>query len=236
MTTGRPKDKAADKTSTTRWDLIRRLRNRDDSQAWQEFDRIYGIRMLARARQDGLSPEEAQDVVQETLFEVAERMNPPIAAPGECPLKKAMKPFIADPAAGSFKSWLFQLLDWRVKNQFKKRSWLERAGLIKHGEPTDGEPGKTSTTDRIADPMAGTGGGIGLEDWRAKVVELALEKLKKEVKDRHFQVFYLLVIKGQKPAQVCKALGVNRGQVYLVKHRLLPLFRKMVAQVEAELL
>jgi hypothetical protein len=63
-----------------------------------------------------------------------------------------------------------------------------------------------------------------------------LGQLKQVAKARHFQAFYLHVIKRQSASQVAKALGTNVGQVYLVKCRLLPVFKRIVKRLEGRLL
>src|SRR3989442_10370158 len=89
----------------TRWSLIGRLKDMDDQQSWQEFFDAYWKLIYSVALKAGLSDAEAQDVVQETVISVA----------------KKMPEFNADPAAGSFKSWLLTLTRWRIVDQARKR-------------------------------------------------------------------------------------------------------------------
>ena len=77
----------------TRWSLIGRLKDMDDRQSWQEFFDAYWKLIYSVALKAGLSDAEAQEVVQETVISVANKM----------------PEFKADPAAGSFKSWLLTL-------------------------------------------------------------------------------------------------------------------------------
>ena len=85
----------------TRWSLIGRLKDMDDQQSWQEFFDAYWKLIYSVALKAGLSDAEAQEVVQETVISVA----------------KKMPEFKADPAAGSFKSWLLTLTRWRIVDQ-----------------------------------------------------------------------------------------------------------------------
>ena len=61
----------------------------------------------------------------------------------------------------------------------------------------------------------------------------ALEKLKERVSVRQFQIFFLHVIKAMPALETARALGVNVARIYLVKHRVKPLFEKAVKEVEA---
>lgn len=71
-------------------------------------------------------------------------------------------------------------------------------------------------------------------EWRENALEIALHRLRKQAKARHFQAFYLHVIKHQSPGQVAQALGISIAQVYLVKCRLLPVFKRIVRNLEHE--
>src|SRR6266566_5230765 len=82
----------------TRMTLIERLKQWDDSESWREFFNIYWRLIYTTAVRAGLAPDEAQDVVQETLISVT----------------KNIGKFKADPAFGSFKSWLLNLTRWRI--------------------------------------------------------------------------------------------------------------------------
>ena len=167
----------------------------------------------------GLTPEEADDAVQDTFTSVFKNL------PG----------FRADPAAGSFKSWLLKLARWRITNQFQKRPRLPRGhapGQRPH--PADDTP-TTASIERIPALAADeTVGAVWEEEWRSNVLEMAADRLKCRVQARHFQVFYLHVLKQQPAAQVAKRQGVSVGQVYLIKCRLVPIFKGIVRELETK--
>ncbi len=66
---------------------------------WKQFFETYWKVIYGAAIKAGLTDAEAQDVVQDTLIEVARKMG-------------ALK---YDPALGSFKGWLLKLTRWRVR-------------------------------------------------------------------------------------------------------------------------
>lgn len=82
----------------TRRSLLNRLKDWGDQAGWQEFFDTYWRLVYKVALKAGLTETEAQEVVQETLLEVAKKM------PG----------FNYDPAAGSFKSWLLHTTRWKI--------------------------------------------------------------------------------------------------------------------------
>ena len=117
----------------TRWSLIGRLKDMDDQQSWQEFFDAYWKLIYSVALKAGLSDAEAQEVVQETVISVA----------------KKMPEFKADPAAGSFKSWLLLITRRRIADQFRKRLRRVQPPRRRADETT-----RTSTVGRIPDPAS----------------------------------------------------------------------------------
>ena len=89
----------------TRSSLLKRLKNWEDQDSWQEFFNTYGKLIFAVAIKAGLTEAEAQDVVQETMLVAARKL------PG----------FDYDPVKGSFKSWLMLVTRRRIDKQLKKR-------------------------------------------------------------------------------------------------------------------
>src|SRR5882672_8288498 len=89
----------------TRETLLSRLKNWSDQESWNTFFNTYWRLIYTAAIKAGLSNEDAQDVVQETVIAVCRSM------PG----------FKYDRKAGSFKGWLLQLTRWRVRDQLRKR-------------------------------------------------------------------------------------------------------------------
>src|SRR5579862_1832425 len=115
----------------TRSSLLRRVKNTEDQQSWQEFHDVYRSLVLAFARKAGLNDDEAEEAVQETL----------IAASRHLP------EFQYDPKVCSFKTWLLNLAQWRVKDQLRKRLRQSRAA-----SPAPSDDTATAAVERIADP------------------------------------------------------------------------------------
>ena len=199
----------------TRWSLLTRLKNWDDQDSWKEFFDTYWRLIYNVAIKAGLNDQEAQDVVQETVITVA----------------KNLKDFKTDPARGSFKAWLLKTTHWRITNQFNKR----RPDQIARAHRAPDDTRDTATEERIPDT-----GGAALEsvwdtEWKEHLVATALERLKRAVKLKHYQIFFLHVIKGQSVRDVAESLGVNVAQVYLVKHRLARQFKEEIDQLKREM-
>src|SRR5947209_13534578 len=95
----------------TRPSLLQRLKSGDDPQSWQEFYRTYGGLIRFFAEKAGLTADEAEEVVQETAIGVARRL----------------PDFVYDPKVCRFKTWLLNLVRWRIQDQLRKR---KRGGQV----------------------------------------------------------------------------------------------------------
>ena len=96
----------------TRSSLLVRIRDWADERSWREFHQRYHRLILAMALQSGLSREEAEDVIQETLLSIAKKM------PG----------FVYDRTEGSFENWIRSVTRHRILDQFRKRQPVEVEG------------------------------------------------------------------------------------------------------------
>ena len=83
----------------TRTSLLSRLRNVGDDASWRTFFDTYWRLLYNVSRKSGLSDDDAQDVVQETLIAVARKI----------------PDFRYDPAKGSFKQWLLLITRRRIQ-------------------------------------------------------------------------------------------------------------------------
>jgi len=70
-------------------------------------------------------------------------------------------------------------------------------------------------------------------EWANAILRAALKRLQQDASPKHFQIFYLHVIRELPPEKVAGALGVNVGEIYTVKHRLSSRFKAILQQVES---
>lgn len=192
----------------TRPSLLERLKDREDQKSWQEFADIYGKLIRGFALKAGLNETEAQEVVQETFIAAA----------------KNLPEFRYDPKVCSFKTYLLNLSNWRIKDQVRKRLPGER---IKSPEDD-----RTATVERVADPAGVELERIWDQEWQAALLDAASEKAKRQVDLKQWQIFDLYVLKNWPPRDVAKALGVSLARVYLAKHRVSAVVRKEVERLE----
>ncbi len=195
----------------TRRSLLTRLKNWDDQQGWKEFFDTYWKLVYGVAVKAGLTDAEAQDVVQETVISVA----------------RQMPSFKYDPAVGSFKNWLLLITRRRIADHLRKQYRQPPSH-----EPHATEASGTGTLERIPDPEPAQLEAIWDQEWQKNILEAALERVRKKVDAKAFQVFDCYVLKQWPVKDVVRTLGVNAGQVYLTKHRLSALIKKEAERLE----
>src|SRR5262245_13314049 len=108
-------DTASDPLPTS-LSLISRLRDADNASGWEHFVETYGGLMRRVAKRAGLRDEEAGDVVQEAMIDVA----------------RQMPQFRYDGKRGSFKAWLCVIVRRRIIDYWRK---LERRPSTDDLEP-----------------------------------------------------------------------------------------------------
>lgn len=200
----------------TRPSLLNRLREGDDTEAWQEFNRRYGRLVRAFARKAGLTETEADEVAQETAIGVARHL------PG----------FVYDPKVCRFKTWLLNLARWRIQDQFRKRS--EPSNGVGSSGPAgqSRDEDRTATVDQVADPSALNLDAVFEEEWRSNLVAIAMEQIKAKFSLKQMQVFDLVAMKGWPCGEVAKAMRLSLTAVYVTKHRIAAALKKEVRRLE----
>jgi RNA polymerase sigma-70 factor (ECF subfamily) len=195
----------------TRYSLLSRLQDWDDQDSWKDFFDTYWRLIYSIALKSGLTEAEAQDVVQETVISVA----------------KNIHTFKRDRALGSFKGWLRNITRWRIADQLRLR-----------GRPM-AEDKIISLDSAVATDICEIPGPAGEAfeaaweaDWRANMFAAALERVKRRVREEHYQIFDLNVIRHWPASKVAQTLNINIAQVYLAKHRIMSLIKKEIRTLE----
>ena len=202
------------KSLATRSSLLKRLKRWDDHESWSEFYGAYKKLMHGFARKHGLTHQEAEDVVQDTLLSVA----------------KALHTFRYDAARSSFRHWLWRLTRNRAVDHVRRRP---REIPLDRAQNTECTP--MDALERVIDSEGIQPGQEWRSEWESKVLQAALQKLKRQVKSRHYQVFDLVILKDETPARVAEALGISVAQVYLIRHRVMRKFNQMAEAIHGEL-
>jgi RNA polymerase sigma factor (sigma-70 family) len=177
--------------------LLERLKDLKDQDSWEQFYTTYRKLIFSFAVKHGLSGTEAEEVVQETVITVA----------------RNLPEFRYDPTRCSFKTWLFNVTLWRIRDQIRKRQ-PECASI--HRKP--GETDRTGTIERIPGPEGEGLTEIWEEEWKKDLFGRALEKVRATVDEKQFQVYDLYVLQEWPAGKVASSLGVSLAWVYFGKH------------------
>jgi len=189
----------------TRASLLSRLKCSEDSESWRVCFDTYWKLIFNAARRAGLTEAEAEDVVQETLLT----------------LVRTLPDFHYNKERGSFRGWLLKTTAWRVQDQFRKRApnRLEFVPELPEAIHPTIENGIRHVWD---------------EEWEQNLLSAAIERVKKQVSAKHFQIFDLAVLRKWSTARISEELEVNAGYVYITKHRVNKCFKSELAILRGE--
>ncbi len=198
----------------TRATLIQRLKNWQDQASWQDFFETYWKLIYGLARKLGLSEEDAQDVVQDTLVSVAQ----------------AMPNFKYDPKLGSFKSWLRQVIRRRITDQLRKRA----PGSV--SLQTETETDDSFVLKEIPDNTSMSVEKFYEQEWQKNLLDAAVARVKRKLDPKRYQIFDFYVNRDWPPEKVATALNISVDQVYLAKHRITEMIKTEAKRIEDEML
>ena len=206
-----PTDDCPEDLLPTRKSLLGRLKNWQDDQSWAEFFNTYWKLIYNFAVQRGLTHQEAEEVVQETVLAVA----------------KSIPHFQYDPGKCAFKTWLLTVTRSKIANQFEKRA--RRPATV---SSTD-DSRQTPLMERVPDDQAQQQWERAWDDeWKKNLMDAAIQRVKRRVSIEQFQMFDFFVLKGWPARDVAKTLGVTIAHVYVAKHRLAKLVEKEIGLLE----
>lgn len=205
---------SSDELIPTRATLIQRLKDWRDESSWREFFDTYWRLIYGVAVKRGLTEQEAQDVVQETMLAVA----------------KHMPDFKYDPAVGSFKAWLLNMTRWRIGDQIRKREPLAAPQQLAVDDKLDDCPQDADTHHAQTDLEK-----IWEEEWEKNLLEVAVEKARRRLDPKQYQIFDFCVNKGWKPERIAQVFTISVNQVYLARHRVTEMIKQEAERLKREL-
>jgi RNA polymerase sigma factor (sigma-70 family) len=184
--------------------LLERLRNVEDQESWREFHRLYAVLIYSRAMKSGLTDAEAKDVVQETMLQAV----------------RSLPTFRYQPERSSFRDWLFNLADWRVRNQIRRR--MPKYEQIGPGEESvelrhwrDFQVPGEEQIYKWAD-----------EEWAMALVSAAVRTVQGRVKSLQFYAFQLRALEGLAGKKAAELAGLSVPMVYLATSRVKQMIKK----------
>lgn len=191
--------------SGTRVSLLGRLR-RDphDAKAWGEFVDQYGGRIYGWCRKWGLQEADAQDVTQNVLLRLAEKM----------------KTFSYDPAR-SFRAWL------RTLTHHAWSDFLESRGKSAQGSGD-------SNVRRLLDTVEARDDLVKHleEEFDRELLEEAMGRVRLRVAPQTWEAFRLTALEGLSGAEAAERIPMQVAQVFVARRRVQKMLREEVARLE----
>jgi RNA polymerase sigma-70 factor (ECF subfamily) len=188
-----PTPDVRDGSEATPLSLLERVRA-NDSQAWRRLLDLYQPLVRFWCARGGLGPEDIEDVTQEVFAGAARGL------PG----------FRRDRPGDTFRGWLRgitrnRLLLFHRRNQGKPRA--------------EGGSEAFVNLQQIEDPLPSPEEAEAAEV--SQVYKRALDQIRGEFEERHWQVFWLTVIEGRTPASLTAELGLTVANIRQIKSRIL---------------
>ena len=191
--------------ATTRSSVLKAVADTGSEAAWTRFFDLYAGFVFAVARSKGLSAEDADDVVQNVFADMARKL----------------PTFEYDRRKGRFRSYLLELVNWRIVDRLKagkRKAELETAYYD--------EKKKTAAADAAA---------VAEREWQTAALNEALRRLQAEVDENHFAAFVESTVEGVDTETVVKLHGISRDNLYQIRARLTAKLKPLVDAVLREM-
>lgn len=186
----------------TRTSVLEGIRDPANQSGWERFFNMYAGYVYSIARSHGLNDADANDVLSRVMSGIVGKIDK------------------YDPSRGRFRSWLYNLTQWRIRDVWKAN----------HGRPEipvdiDALPVMVDNTP-VTDDEA---------EWRGAVTEEALRRLKVSINPTHFAVFHASVIEELDVDSIRRLYGVSRDNIYQIRNRIKGNFATLLADVSQEM-
>jgi RNA polymerase sigma factor (sigma-70 family) len=197
-----------DATSQTNVSLLGRLcQNPGDQAAWEAFVDRYGPKIFAWCRHWGLQEADAQDVTQDVLLKLAQKIGS----------------FQYDPAR-SFRAWLKTLTQhaWSDFLDGRKRARLDRGGDTQDCA-WETLPAREDLVQRLDAAC------------EQELLQEALVRVRLRVKPHTWEAFRLQALEGLPGAEVAARLHLSVSSVFVARSRVQQMLQEEVQKLDGEI-
>ena len=188
--------------------LLVRLRDRGDDLAWSEFVELYTPLIQRLARQKGLQDADAADLVQEVFGAVA----------------RSIDRYDPDPSKGSFRGWLSRIARNLILDALAaRRRHPQGVGDTSVRRLLDAQPAPSPEDTALFEA-----------EYRRRVFAWAAERVRDEVSEMAWRVFWMAGVEGNNAKAVALALGTTIGTVYHYKSQVMARLRRKVQELDGD--
>lgn len=195
----KPSFRSSNSSSSTSLSLLSRVRASEPA-AWERLARLYGPLVYRWARQAGLQPQDAADVIQEVFHSVT----------------TSIGKFEQRANNGGFRGWLWTIARNKIRDHFrnlkgKAQATGGTAGLDQIYQLPESAPAATSES-----------GSIEICSLRQRAMTL----VKGDFEEQTWQAFWRTAVEGDTPADVAADIGISVWAVYKARSRVLGRLRQ----------
>ena len=170
---------------STRGSLISQIRDLDAATGWVECDRLYRPLLTWYARSRGLDQHEAEEITQQCLEVIVSKIG-------------------AFQRRSSFRGWLRQIVDNKVKQYFSRHRKERQARTDVFTSVADTEPSPAQAWEN---------------QWEKAHLLYCLSHLRGEFAKHTIQAFELYVLRELPVKEIAEMLSMTPNQIYVAKSR-----------------
>ncbi|MEP3480985.1 MAG: RNA polymerase sigma factor [Fuerstiella sp.] len=189
----------------TRNSLLLEVRDLKNRQAWEEFSAIYRPVIFRLAQFKGLQTQDAEDLTQQVLINVA----------------RAINGWEPDPDKAKFRTWLRRVADNAILNALTRQRPDKAAG------------GEVSQSILAEYPTSSDDSKLLQIEYRRAVFALVAKQIRPEFSDETWAAFWKTTVDEIDIDDVAKELGRTRGSVYAARSRVMKRLRSKVEEYDA---
>jgi RNA polymerase sigma-70 factor (ECF subfamily) len=181
------------------------LQNHDDAAAWDEFVGLYGPVVYRVARGRGFQAADADNLVQEVLFAVAQ----------------SVSQWLERADRGSFRAWLLRIARNEAADTISRRATRP---LGRDGDAAARVLSHLPARDDISSRL-------DLE-YERTVFQWAADKVRSTVASHTWQAFWLTHVDGHSIEEAAKQLQTRPGNIYFGRSRVMARIKELVHKYE----
>lgn len=192
-----------DSSPVTQPSLLIRIRDAGDHAAWVRFVDLYAPLLYAFLRKRGLQDADAVDLMQDVLRSVS----------------VAAKSFVYDPGRGSFRNWLFLIVQNRLADYWRR----ERL----RGQGT-GDSGMQRQLEEFPDPSTNDLSREWDTNYERQIFQYSANAIRSDFSESTWNAFWWTAVDGVSGKDVAERLGITVAAVYLAKARVMARLKEQV--------
>ena len=183
--------------------LLVRIRDVRDQEAWGRFVDLYAPLVYGFMHKRGLQDADAADLTQDVMRQVA----------------AAAHSLEYDARRGSFRGWLFTVVQNRLTDHWRREGVRERG---------TGDTDAQQQLNEVAQPGGLDASAQWDADYERQLFQFAANIVKQDFGDATWQAFWKTAVEGLAGKDVADELGITVAAVYLAKGRVMTRLKEQV--------